>query len=72
MAAIDPNGLAKAMDLAPMTAKQLADRTGMSLTYVCDIVAGRRTLKRNPELRKRIASELGVPQHWIEHQEGAA
>lgn len=69
MAAIDPEGLLKCMGTAPMTAKQLADKTGMSLTYICDITAGRRTLKRNPELRKRIAKELGVPQHWIEHHD---
>lgn len=52
-----------------MTAKQLAEHTGLSLTYVCDITAGRRTLKRNPEMRKRIALALNVPQHWIEHHE---
>ena len=67
MASIDPRGLTKAMDLALVTPKQLADATGMSLTYVCDITAGRRTLKRNPELRKKIAVALNVPQHWIEH-----
>lgn len=72
MAAIDPANLQKAMSLAPMTPKQLADATGMSLTYVCDITAGRRTLKRNPDLRKRIAKALNVPQHWIEHAEAAA
>jgi len=57
------------MEMAPMTAKQLAEHTGLSLTYVCDITAGRRTLKRNPEMRKRIALALNVPQHWIEHHE---
>jgi len=69
MAKISPQGLERAMATAPMTAKQLAEVTGLSLTYVCDITAGRRTLKRNPEMRKRIAAALGVPQHWIEHQE---
>ena len=72
MAAIDHKGLTKAMDLALVTPKQLAEATGMSLTYVCDITAGRRTLKRNPELRKKIAVALNVPQHWIEHAEQVA
>lgn len=72
MAAIDHEGLTKAMDLALVTPKQLAEATGMSLTYVCDITAGRRTLKRNPELRKKIAVALNVPQHWIEHAEQVA
>ena len=72
MAAIDHQGLTKAMDLALVTPKQLAEATGMSLTYVCDITAGRRTLKRNPELRKKIAVALNVPQHWIEHAEPVA
>lgn len=72
MAAIDHKGLTKAMDLALVTPKQLAEATGMSLTYVCDITAGRRTLKRNPELRKKIAVALNVPQHWIEHAEPVA
>lgn len=54
-----------------MTPKQLSEAVGLSLTYVCDITAGRRTLKRNPEMRKRIAAALGVPQHWIEHHEEA-
>lgn len=70
--AIDHEGLTKAMDLALVTPKQLAEATGMSLTYVCDITAGRRTLKRNPELRKKIAVALNVPQHWIEHAEPVA
>lgn len=69
MASISPEGLARAMDLAPMTPKVLAEKTGLSLTYVCDITKGRRTLKRNPELRKKIALVLGVPQHWIEHHD---
>ena len=67
MAAIDPKSLTKAMDMAPMTPKQLAERVGLSLTYICDITAGRRTLKRNPEMRRKIAQALDVPQHWIEH-----
>ena len=70
--AIDHKSLTKAMGLAPMTAKQLADKLGLSLQYVCDIQAGRRTLKRNPELRKRIAEALDIPTHWIEHRDEPA
>jgi hypothetical protein len=29
-------------------------------------------VKRNPELRKKIAVALNVPQHWIEHAEPVA
>lgn len=67
MSAIDPVGLTRAMEMAPMTAKQLADKSDISLTYMCDIIAGRRTLKRNPDLRRNLAAALKVPQHWIEH-----
>lgn len=69
MAQIDNVGLARAMDMAPITTKVLAERVGVSLTYMCDITGGRRTLKRNPELRKKIAEALGVPTFWIEHHE---
>lgn len=58
------------MAKAPITAKELADEVGVSLTYICDIISGRRTLKRNPELRKAIAKACGCPQHWIEHYDG--
>lgn len=54
------------MEGAGKTPKMLADDIGMSLTYVCDITAGRRTLKRNPDLRARIAKAIGVPRDWIE------
>ena len=72
MAAIDPYSLTKAMAKAPMTAKQLVEALRqegqpVSLQYVCDITSGRRTLKRNPALRRAIAAALDVPQHWIEH-----
>ncbi len=67
MAAIDKDLLAKAMDKSGVTATHIASHTGKSLTYVCDIIAGRRTLKRNPELRRAIADSMDVPVHWIEH-----
>ncbi len=57
------------MDLSEVTPKRLATETGISLQYACDIVAGRRTLKRNPGLRKRIAKACDVPLHWIETRE---
>ena len=67
MAAIDHALLAKAMDKSGVTPTRLATETGKSLTYICDILAGRRTLKRNPELRRQIANVCDVPVHWIEH-----
>ena len=69
---IDHRALVKAMDKSAVTPKQLADSLGLSLQYVCDITAGRRTLKRNPELRRRMAKALDVPTHWIEHQDAAS
>lgn len=71
MAAIDKNHLATAMDLSNITAKQLAEAAGISLTYTCDIIAGRRTLKRNPALRRNLAKAMNVPVHWIEHHDEA-
>lgn len=67
MPAISAGRLVQAMD-GRITAKQLADRTGKSLTYICDITKGRRTLKRNPQLRVAIAEAIGVPRDWIEHE----
>lgn len=54
------------MSRAPMTVKQLASATGISLSYASDIVSGNRSLPRSPQLRKAIAEALDVPQHWIE------
>ena len=68
MPAIDPDNLQKAMDGAGVTASQLAADTGKSLTYICDIIKGRRGLKRSPKLRREIAESLNVPTHWIERQ----
>lgn len=71
MAAIDPQLLTKAMDMAGVTQQHLAEELGISKQYACDITRGYRTLKRSPELRKRIAQVLNVPVHWIERQEAA-
>lgn len=72
MPAIDHEALVKAMDKAGVTPRHLATEIDKSLQYVCDIRAGRRTLKRNPELRKQIALALDVPPHWIEHHADVA
>lgn len=66
MSGINAADLLLAMDRAPMTTSQLARTVGISLSYMCDITSGRRNLKRNPALRRRIAVALNVPQHWIE------
>jgi hypothetical protein len=66
MTQIDPENLARAMQRAPMSTSRLAEQAGISLSYMCDILAGRRTLQRNPDLRRRLAIALDVPQHWIE------
>lgn len=50
------------------TASQLADRLGISLSYLVDIEAGRRTLKRSPGLVKKLAEALGVPTSMIERR----
>jgi len=70
--AIDPKSLRTAMDARNVTPKALATGTDMSLSYICDILAGRRRLKRNPGLRRRIADTIGVPVHWIESRESEA
>lgn len=46
------------MDKECVTPKDLAEELGVSLSYICDITAGRRRLKRNPVLRRRIADSL--------------
>lgn len=72
MGSIDAKRLAKAMD-GRITPAQLADRTGLPLNKVCDVLAGRRNLKRSPQLRVALAQAIGVPRDWIEQQdEGVA
>jgi len=43
----------------------LAERLGISPQYLADIEAGRRTLKRNPALIKKIANVLDIPVSMI-------
>lgn len=48
------------------TATAFAEQLGISLTYLGDIEAGRRTLKRNPALIGKAADLLNVPRSMIE------
>lgn len=41
-----------------VTPKVLAEDVGLSLGYMCDILSGRRRVKRNPVLRRRLADAL--------------
>lgn len=61
------------MDKECVTPKDLAEELGLSLSYVCDITAGRRRLKRNPVLRRRLADALNcrVSTLTIEESEAA-
>lgn len=63
---LNHRGLVKAMDLAGVSKTRLAEEIHVSLGYVCDLTTGRRTLRRNPELRRAIATALDVPRAWIE------
>lgn len=47
-----------------MTKKQLAEASGISLQYLCDIESGRRGAK--PDVMKRLAAALNVPLSAIE------
>lgn len=66
MASIDPTRLRQAMTLAGIGPAELARRVHCSTDYISHIAAGRRRLKRNPALRRRIADALDVPVDWIE------
>ena len=66
--AIDGEAVAILRVQGGWTATALAAELGISLTYLGDIEKGRRTLKRNPPLRKRIADTLGVPQRMVERR----
>lgn len=47
---------------------EFAEKVGISCQYLCDIEEGRRLLKRNPGLLKKIAETLNVPMSMIEHR----
>lgn len=59
--AIDGSALRLLRERSGYSATQFAEKLGISLTYLGDIEAGRRTLKRNPDLIRRFADELQVP-----------
>lgn len=50
------------------TATAFAEKSGISLQYLCDIESGRRQLKRAPHLIKRFAEVLNVPVSTIERR----
>jgi len=66
MPEIDHEALAAWMDTRGVTPTELAQAVDVSLSYICDIRAGRSTLVRNVILRRRIAEHLGVPVRLIE------
>lgn len=66
--AIDGAALKVLREKDGYTATAFAKALGISLTYLGDIEAGRRTLKRNPELIGRAADILNVPRSMIEHR----
>lgn len=73
MAAINPTELRRVMDRSGVSNTRLVEMVPeLSLPYLSDILSGRRRLKRNPEMRQRIAKALDVPAYWIEVQEEAA
>lgn len=68
MAGIDGSHVRILRERNGESATDFAKRLDISLTYLGDIETGRRTLKRNPGLVKRIADELAVPISMIEHR----
>jgi transcriptional regulator with XRE-family HTH domain len=64
--AIDPEALRILMEKDGSTIVSLSGRVGISRQYMGDIVAGRRTLKRKPQLIKELAGALGVPTSMIQ------
>lgn len=68
MAGIDGEALRVLMEKDGATVVGLAPRVGISRQYLGDILAGRRTLKRNPELVNRLAHALNVPRSMIERR----
>ena len=73
MAAIDHEALLDWMEAKGWLGRQseLAAEVGISKQYLTDIVKGRRSLKRNPELIKKLAEALNVPQSRIERRVSA-
>jgi len=63
---IDHEALAAWMDTRGVTPTELAQAVDVSLSYICDIRAGRVRLVRNAILRRRIAETLRVHPRFIE------
>lgn len=66
--AIDGAALRILREKDGFTATAFAKQVGISLTYLGDIETGKRTLKRNPTLIKKLAEALNVPTSMIEHR----
>lgn len=66
MPVLDPERLRTAMTAVGITPAELARRVDVSGDYISHLLAGRRRLKRNPVLRRKIADALNVPVDWIE------
>lgn len=56
--AVDPVALRREMAKEGVTPKAFAAQLGVSLSYMCDILSGRRRVKRNPVLIRRMADAL--------------
>ena len=69
---IDGNALRIVRQKDGCTSTALAEKVGISLSYLGDIEAGRRTLKRNPELVSKLADALNVPRSMIEYHPAEA
>jgi transcriptional regulator with XRE-family HTH domain len=72
VAAIDGTALKILREKDGYTRTAFAETIGISLSYLCDIEEGRRTLKRNPELLGRFADALNVPRSMLERNGAAA
>lgn len=71
--AIDGSALKILREKDGYSLSAFALKVGVSLSYLMDIESGRRTLKRNPGLIKRMAEALDVPMSMIStHAPGEA
>jgi len=68
MAQINGEALKVLREKDGWTATAFAGEAGISLTYLGDIEAGRRTLKRNPALIRTFAQMLNVPVSMLQRR----
>lgn len=66
MAVVDGATLKVLRERTGWSGQDFAAALGISAPYLSDIEAGRRTLKQNPALLKRMAEALNVPQSMIQ------